>query len=85
MCMLFACISVASCQTAGICFQTFTQCHIPKIVILIPPRYTVKKPTGIPVSLDAPQISTLRYDTTLKSGNKKSTERYDSESLFASL
>lgn len=66
-----ACISVALCQTVCICFQSFTQCHIPKVVTLIPQRYTVKKPTGIPVSLDTPQISTPRYDTALKSGNLK--------------
>lgn len=29
-------------QTVSICFQSFTQCHIPKVVILSPLRYTVK-------------------------------------------
>lgn len=95
MCMFFvcvcvcvsACISVALCQTVCICFQSFTQCHIPKVVTLIPQRYTVKKPTGIPVSLDTPQISTPRYDTALKSGNKKKSLLTDMifVSLFPSL
>lgn len=71
---MFLHASVALCQTVSICFQNFTQCHIPKVVILSPLRYTVKKPTGIPVSLDTPQISTLRYDTAPKSGNKMSTQ-----------
>lgn len=44
-----------------------------------------KKTTGIPLSWETPQISTLRYDTAPKSGNKMSTEWYDFVSLFVSL
>lgn len=84
---LHACLcgSVSYCQ--HLFSEVFTQCHIPKVVKLSPLRYTVKKkkPTGIPVSLDTPQISTLRYNTAPKSGNKMSTEWYGFVSVFASL
>lgn len=85
MCMFLhasLCGSVSDCQHLFSEFSTMSHswsCHIE------PTEVHSKKPTGIPLSLDTPQISKLRYDTALKSGNKMSAERYDFVSLFASL
>lgn len=46
--------TVALCQTVCICFQSFTQCHIPKVVTVILQRYTVKSPQAFPLSSASP-------------------------------
>lgn len=73
--------TVADCQHLPPFYTTShsKSCHIESTEV------HSKNPTGIPVSLDTPQIFTLRYDTALKSGNKMSSEWYDFVSLFVSL
>lgn len=67
--------SIAPCQTVSICCQSFTQCHIPKLVILRPLRYTVKTHRHTSELIHTSNIHSEIWHS-LQSRNKMSTEWY---------